>query len=160
MPQENEIKITPSKVEDAQAIAQILHELNCFDHLQKEKLSETESRIAKHLKNYNTNCSHTLLVAKNIEGKVIGYVAVHWLPYLILKSPEGYISELFVQESFRGKGIGQKLLEAVKKEAKKRNCSRLNLLNNRNRPSYKRGFYQKLGWEERTNMANHILKLD
>lgn len=51
---------------------------------------------------------------------IVGYIAVHWLPYLFLPAPEGYVSELFVSESVRGQGIGTQLLETVTIEAKRR----------------------------------------
>ena len=103
--------------------------------------------------------SHTVFVAENQNGEVVGYIAVHWLPYLMLAGSEGYISELFVRESDRGKGVGRKLLEVVNEQAIKRGCTRLMLVNGRNRESYKRGFYQKLGWDERQEVANFVLLL-
>jgi GNAT superfamily N-acetyltransferase len=72
---------------------------------------------------------------------------------------EGYVSELFVAESARGAGLGTKLLEAVKDLAIGRGCSRLMLVNRKTRESYKRGFYRKLGWEERQEFANFVLSL-
>ena len=41
----------------------------------------------------------------------------------------------------------------------RRDCSRLSLLNNRQRESYQRGFYAKNGWEERSDLVNFIKKL-
>ena len=90
---------------------------------------------------------------------MVGYAAVHWLPYLLLAGPEGYVSELFVRDSEQGKGVGTKLLEVVKREAEERGCSRLMLLNMRYRESYQRGFYKKLGWQEREDAANFVLQL-
>ncbi|MBC8524039.1 MAG: GNAT family N-acetyltransferase [Chlorobium phaeobacteroides] len=84
---------------------------------------------------------------------------MQWLPYLVLPAPEGYVSELFVAESWRGQGIGKQLLATAEEEAKTRGCSRLMLCNNRDRDSYRRGFYQKLGWEERASIANFIFRL-
>lgn len=86
----------------------------------------------------------------------MGYTAVHWLPYLILSGPEGYVSELFVAEAARGMGVGKALLTAVKRTAAARGCSRLQLLNMRNRESYQRRFYEKDGWQEREQAANFV----
>jgi hypothetical protein len=47
----------------------------------------------------------------------------------------------------------------AKEEAKKRRCSRLSLLNLRNRESYQRGFYKKQGWTEREHVANFVFPL-
>ena len=103
--------------------------------------------------------SHSVLVAEGAKGVVLGYVAIHWLPYLMLPGPEGYVSELFVAESARGAGLGSKLLEAMKDMAIGRGCSRLMLVNRKTRESYKRGFYRKLSWEERQEFANFVLSL-
>ena len=92
-------------------------------------------------------------------GAVLGYVAVHWVPYLIHTGPEGYISELFIRESARGQGIGARLLETVEAEAIRRGCTRLMLLNMRQRESYQREFYSKHGWEERPQAANFMKKI-
>ena len=103
--------------------------------------------------------SHSLYVAEGDDNNILGYASVHWLPYLFLDGPEGYISELFIRSEARGKGVGRKPLETIKEEAKRRGCSRLSLLNGKNRESYERNFYQKQGFIERDQMANFICKL-
>ncbi|QYO63180.1 GNAT family N-acetyltransferase [Leptolyngbya sp. 7M] len=69
------------------------------------------------------------------------------------------MSELFVDQAHRGQGIGSLLLDTVQTEARLRGCSRLMLVNSRERESYQRQFYQKQGWIERENIANFIYKL-
>jgi GNAT superfamily N-acetyltransferase len=145
--------------DDAPAISKILRDLGWFGHLKEESFQETEQRIQKHIALCLQDESHTLFVAENTSGNVIGYAAVHWLPYLMLKAPEGYVSELFVAESERGKGIGSQLLEVAKDEAKRRGCSRLSLLSIKHRESYKLGFYKKRGWTERKEASNFVLFL-
>jgi len=127
--------------------------------MNEESPAETERRLAGHLRLCLSDESHTVLVTESPEGAILGYVAVHWLPYLMLAGPEGYVSELFVSESARGAGLGTKLLEAVKDMAISRGCSRLMLVNRKTRESYQRGFYRKLGWEEREEFANFVLNL-
>jgi ribosomal protein S18 acetylase RimI-like enzyme len=151
--------IRPATSADVPAIAAILRGLGWFFHLNAESTAETETRITRHFTKCLSDDSHSVLVAEGAEGAVSGYVAVHWLPYLMLPGPEGYISELFVAESARGAGLGTKLLEAVKDMAIGRGCSRLMLVNRKTRESYQRGFYRKLGWEEREEFANFVLHL-
>jgi GNAT superfamily N-acetyltransferase len=69
------------------------------------------------------------------------------------------LSELFIRESERGKGIGTRLMETIKVEAQARGCSRLMLVNSRSQKSYWRGFYKELGWEEREDAANFVCRL-
>ena len=153
------MKIRKAKQEDAPGISRILHALNWNEHLREEPIQELEQRVKEHLELCNKDDSHSLFVAENSDGKVIGYAAVHWLPYFILKGPEGYLSELFVANSERGKGVGSQLLEVVKEEAMNRGCSRLSLINIKRRESYRRGFYNKCGWIERNDAANFVFQL-
>jgi GNAT superfamily N-acetyltransferase len=154
-----EITIRPANSSDTRAISAILREPGWFAHVNTELPAATEERISQRLELCSAEERHLVLVAENQYRKVIGYVAVHWLPYLFLAGPEGYVSELFIRESERGKGVGRRLLEAVKNQAVKRGCTRLMLVNGRNRPSYERSFYKKLGWQERPEVANFVLPL-
>ncbi|MGO9482912.1 MAG: GNAT family N-acetyltransferase [Candidatus Kryptoniota bacterium] len=144
---------------DIPGITDILRNLGWFDKLSHAPLEVAQGQIGRHLALCMSDESHTVYVAE--EGGVIeGYVSVHWIPFLFLRGPEGYISELVVADPNRGHGIGAQLLEKVNADAKKHCCSRLSLLNSRGRESYQRGFYQKHGWTERTDMANFIFKIE
>ncbi len=154
-----DIQIQRAVVADAAAIADLLHEIGFFARINREALGETRERVAGHLALCLADDSHTIYVAVDPQGGMAGYAAVHWLPYLFLAGPEGYVSELFLREAARGQGTGARLLETVKAEARERGCARLNLLNNRERESYLRGFYARQGWEERPDMANFVYRL-
>ena len=105
------------------------------------------------------NPDHLLLVAEE-DGERLGFIGLHFLPYLILRgSTECYISELFVRESRRGMGIGGRLLERGIEEAKVRGCTRMQLVNFREKESYVRGFYAKHGWEERPTGADFVFDI-
>ncbi|UCC87970.1 MAG: GNAT family N-acetyltransferase [Anaerolineales bacterium] len=153
------MQIREAQTSDANSITCILRELGWFDHLSSEAVETTQQRIASHLRLCRADSSHSVYVAENSAGDVVGYGAVHWMPTLFLAGPEGYVSELFVKESARGQGAGTQLLEAMAAEASKRGCSRLVVLNLRNRESYQRDFYKKCGWEERPSAVNFIRRL-
>lgn len=145
---------------DADAVTALLTGLGWFDHYFKtESAEDVQKRIGRHLSLCLADQSHSVYVAENADSEIVGYVAVHWLPYLFLPGPEGFISELFIDRSARGQGLGTRLLETVKKEAAERDCARLSLINMRRRESYRRGFYEQRGWEERPEAANFILQL-
>ena len=147
-------------VTDIQPIIKIILQLDWFSNLRNQTLDVIESRMTQHLIHCHRDDSHTVLVAEDSQGEIAGYTSVHWLPYLVLlQGQEGFVSELFVLESMRGKKIGTMLLEAAKEEALKRGCSRLMLSNGRNSIAYKRGFYSKLGWKEREEIANFVFPL-
>jgi GNAT superfamily N-acetyltransferase len=153
------IRIRKAEATDVPAISDLLRSLGTFDHINAEASQMTQARVLKHLALCSADDSHWIFVAQVPSGEIAGYCAVHWLPYLILAGPEGYVSELFVKEEFRGQGIGSQLLETTKAEAQNRGCSRLMLINMRKRESYKRQFYSKQGWEERPDAANFIIQL-
>lgn len=153
-----DITIRCVEVHDAHALAVLLRGLGIFAKLEAESLEATTSRIARLIALCCSDNSHTQLAAID-EGRLVGYVSVHWNPYLFLFGPEGFISELFIEEPYRGKGIGAQLLAVVKDEAVQRGCARLLLENSRERESYQREFYKKQGWEERKDMASFVLKL-
>jgi GNAT superfamily N-acetyltransferase len=154
-----EFQIRRATVRDALEIANLLRDIGFFAYILAETAQATEDRVTRHLRLCTTDDSHTIYVAENDQGSLLGYGAVHWLPYLILAGPEGYVSELFVAASARGLGIGGLLLRAIQSEAQQRGCARLMLLNRRSRESYQRQFYLKQGWEERGEMANFVYNL-
>ena len=157
--QATKVTIRPALPDDAPFIARILRSLGWFDCARKETQEQTQARVRRHIGLCNADNSHSVYVAENAAGAVVGYVSVHWLPYLFLPGPEGYLSELFVDEQYRGRGIGKVLLKSVIQEAKRRSCARLILITSRERESYRREFYAKAGWVERERMANFIINL-
>lgn len=134
--------------------------LNWFSSLEGKTLAQVEAIVARHLALCLGDDSHSVYLASDPTKGILGYVAVHWLPYLFLPGPEGFVSECFVAEPARGRGIGNRLLESVKDEARERGSSRLELVNFKQRESYQRSFYAKQGWEERPLAANFIYRFE
>jgi GNAT superfamily N-acetyltransferase len=149
-------KVTTS---DAGGLAALLKEIGWFDRFNSAEIGALEGQVRANLEQCLTDSSHSTFVAENEDGEIVGYGSVHWLPYLFLSGPEGYVSELFVSPAARGRGIGQELLKVIESEARARGCERLSLTNLRNRESYKRLFYIKAGWRERSEAANFIYPL-
>jgi len=153
------IIIRKAQAGDVPGLGKLLASTGWWEWINTAPAAEVEAYIAASLAADNRDDSHSVVVAVDEQEQVVGYCAIHWLPYLFLKGPEGFISELFVSESTRGKGVGRRLLEWVQEEASRRGCARLSLLNSRARESYKRAFYTKNGWVERESIANFILPL-
>jgi N-acetylglutamate synthase-like GNAT family acetyltransferase len=152
------MNIRKAEVNDCDQILDLLVNIGWFTEYLGTQKDITKRKIIEHISLCIQDNSHSLYVAEDSK-EILGYISVHWLPYLFLNGPEGYISELFVKNSARGKGIGGKLLEFIKVEAKERGCSRLSLLNGRNRESYDRKYYDKQGFTERAQLVNFIYKL-
>jgi GNAT superfamily N-acetyltransferase len=155
----NEPRIRLARREDALRLAAFLKGMNYFHRLETLSPEQVAAQVDRHLALCLADPSHSVYVAETVSGEPVGYANVHWLPYLFLPGPEGYVSELFVSETARGQGIGSALLRAVKEEAETRGCSRLSLLNMRGRESYQRAFYAKDGWEERADAANFVFEM-
>ena len=153
------MRLRKATIEDAEALASLLTEIGWFEVFKNESLEESTQRVRAELELCLVDDSHLVCVAQSEEGKIIGYVSVHWLPYLFMHGPEAYVSELFVRDSARGRGVGRRLLQAVETEARSRGCTRMALTNLRRRESYKRQFYVKAGWTERSDAANFIYQI-
>lgn len=154
-----EVNIRKASTADAAALGEILRSVDWFTNLIEMPDQDLHASITRGLQQCLADDSHLILVAETGLGRILGYVSVHWLPYLFLDGPEGHVSEIFVHKAARGSGIGKKLLQAVKNAAHQRGCSRLMLVNGRTRESYQRDFYKKDGWRERETMANFIYEL-
>lgn len=152
-----EIKVRRAKVEDAVSMAEILREIGWSERRNQMNLEEVSKPIEGLIEYSNTDKEgHTIYVAVDSNNKVIGFTNVHWVPFVMLGSYEGYISDVFVSPSAGGKGAGNLLVKTVVQEGKDRGCMRLMLTNGKDKPSYKRGFYKKLGWTERPKVANFV----
>jgi GNAT superfamily N-acetyltransferase len=145
-------QIRPARAGDAAGIAATLRDLGWFTHIEEEPVAETEARVAGQLALCAANGDHTVLVAEDESGQIVGYLAAHWFPNM-LKGGDGYLSELFIREAARDRGLGGRFLAAIEEEGKRRDCTRLMLFNRKERESYQRGFYQSHGWEERDDTA-------
>lgn len=152
------VQIRKAEIQDAPAIANVTQSIGWFAALKDLSLEQATAQITRQLALCHADDSHAVYIAE-LESVVVGYAAVHWLPYLIFSGPEGFISELFVMETARGHGVGTQLLATIEQEARIRGCSRLGLLNSRIRESYQRGFYKKHGWVERDEVASFTFKL-
>jgi GNAT superfamily N-acetyltransferase len=151
--------VRPARETDAPTISALIRGLGLFRRLQNEDPAITAVRVTHHLELCLRDGSHSVLVAESADGLLAGYVSVHWLPYLFLAGPEGYVSELFVGEHHRGRGIGSELLDSAIRKARQRGCARLMLAAVRTRESYERGFYTQRGWVERSDVANMVYEL-
>jgi GNAT superfamily N-acetyltransferase len=145
---------------DAAGIAQLLRGISELKSVSAQTPQQTHSVVSRALAVATTSNASMILIGVTDEGVVAGYCAVHWVPFLFLPGPEAYITELFIRPGDRSGGLGSELLREVEARARRRGCSRLSLLNNRDRESYQRGFYSKRGWVERDRMANFVAQLN
>ena len=153
-------QLRPAQSDDAAGIAELLHGIGWFKAYEGRSIAQNTEAIQSLLTSAHAEPERSLLlVAEDARQRISGYCAIHWLPVAVLQGWEGYVSELFIAESARGLGLGQQLLDAATQAARERHCIRIWLVNNRERPSYVRGFYSRQGWSEQTEMARFVLPL-
>lgn len=87
-----------------------------------------------------------LYIVKSNNDKIIGMATliVYRIPYCW----KGIIEDVVVDENYRGRGIGKRLLQYVIEEAKKRKVKSLNLTSQPSRIAANR-LYESLGFEKR-----------
>ncbi len=154
-----EFTIRSAQFFDCPALADLLREIGRFDAINNRTPAEAIRHIEALLAECLADESHSVYVAVDETARVQGYVSAHWLPYLFMAGPEGFVSELFVREAARGQGLGTALLNTIQEQARQRGCQRLSLLNRKDSDAYQRSFYAKHGWEERPGMSNFIFRL-
>lgn len=152
----SKLKVRKAMVTDAGAMAEILREIGWSERRNSLPLGEVTGPIASLLERFERDDGHEVFVAVDEGDGVVGFVNVHWVPFIMLGALEGYVSDVFVSPSAGGRGAGSSLVKRVMEEGKKRGCMRLMVTNGRDKPSYKRGFYRKLGWTERPHVANFV----
>jgi predicted N-acetyltransferase YhbS len=149
-----DIIIRPLKPNDIADIMQLHRELG-WNPAFKADGSTLKQRLEALITGENA-----LLLVAELKGKVVGYIHGEIVTYLLFAGREMLVSELFVRENVRGRGVGKALLNTIESEAVNQKCFRISVLNSRERESYKRGFYPSLGYEERTHTANFTKRLD
>lgn len=152
--------LRPAQLGDAAGISALLHGIGWFKAYEGQTTTQNAAAVKALLMATQSEPERSLLlVAEDEQQRIGGYCAVHWLPVAVLQGWEGYVSELFIAEHARGAGLGQKLLDAATEAAREHGCLRIWLVNNRERPSYSRGFYAQQGWDEQAEMARFVLPL-
>jgi len=78
------------------------------------------------------------------KGKEVARAFLYVLKNGLHKAPFGLLEDVFVNERYRGQGLGSKLVVAVIAEAKKRKCYKL-IATSRNAKPELRKFYKRFG---------------
>jgi GNAT superfamily N-acetyltransferase len=112
------IRIRRSRVGDARAILDMANALN--RHEGKPPTPLTEESLRRHM--FGRRRILTCLVAE-LDGCIAGYVAYQASFDMETGSTGFYMSDLFVREAARRRGVGRALLTAIAREALRRGHS-------------------------------------
>ena len=89
----------------------------------------------------------TLLLAE-LAGRPVGFACFSRVASLHLGGDLLVLDELVVGAAARGSGVGSALVQALVHEAERIGARRIELTTNKQRESYRRGFYSKRGFHE------------
>lgn len=87
---------------------------------------------------------HDYIVAEHAHS-IIGFCSLSVMVTLWSEGKLGHIDELIVDEGFRGKGVGSRLLEEITRRAEKKGCKKIELESDLHRKDAHR-FYLDRGY--------------
>jgi GNAT superfamily N-acetyltransferase len=86
------------------------------------------------------------LIVADLNGAVIGTLQLTFIPNLTLRGGKRALVEaVFIDQQYRGQGIGKKLMQWAIERARQRNCRMIQLTTNKARHDAQR-FYEALGF--------------
>ncbi|GAB2883213.1 GNAT family N-acetyltransferase [Uliginosibacterium flavum] len=145
------IKFRPAQLGDIPAIAALLANLFAIE----QDFTPDPARQLAGLKLMLPREDILMWVAEEMleeESKIVGFCSVQTLISTAEGSVVGLIEDVVVPVEWRGAGIGRQLLEGAEAWARRRGCSRLQLLADEgNLPAL--AFYERQGWQ-RTSLHN------
>ncbi|MBS1208200.1 MAG: GCN5-related N-acetyltransferase [Proteobacteria bacterium] len=147
------IKFRPAQLADVPAIAALLAGLFAIE----QDFTPDTARQTAALKLMLPREDILLWVAEaqgaaGDDPQVVGFCSVQTVISTAEGGPAGLVEDVVVAEGWRGAGVGRRLLEGAEAWARRRGCSRLQLLADEDNGAAL-DFYRKLGWT-RGNMRN------
>lgn len=137
---ETHFKIKEAEVSDVLLIQQLITELAEYEKLLPQMIATTEL-LTMHLFG-SKPIAHVFLAYENSEP--IGF-ALYFYNFSTFVGKLGiYLEDLYIKESYRGKGYGKALLEKIILKAKEQDCGRVEWsVLDWNKPAIE--FYNKMG---------------
>jgi ribosomal protein S18 acetylase RimI-like enzyme len=121
---------------DAESLAQLILE---FTHV-KTTPAQVRQRLSR-----SRGIEHPILA--EVEGKVAGFASLRLLNYLGEDAPYAELSELFVTECYRGRGVGRALIRELEGRARAAGASSLAVLTAAGNEAAV-ALYQAMGFQE------------
>jgi len=135
---ETEIQIREATVEDAGAIARLLHDFNT----EYEEETPPVAELTRHAERMLSEGEMTVLLAGDGPD---GLALLRFRPSIWTEQQEAYLQELYVVPALRGNGIGQALMEAILATCRAHDAAWIEL-NTGETDTAARGLYAKFGF--------------
>lgn len=94
----------------------------------------------------NKACSGIKIIAE-VDGQKIGRAYLYILCNDLHQKPFGFLEDVYVDENYRGKGTGKKLVSEVIKKAKEKGCYKV-ICTSRYKKEKVHQFYEKFGFKD------------
>ncbi len=140
--------IRDAQPDDGAQVAALLAELGYPDN--------RTAAVRRRLELWAAEATSRALVAE-LDGQVLGIIAVTAIPYLEREGRWGRIVALVVSSACRGRGIGGLLVEAAENAARELGCVAMEVTSARSRTD-SHPFYQNLGYQDRGHRSARYLK--
>ncbi|MBE7433032.1 MAG: GNAT family N-acetyltransferase [Anaerolineales bacterium] len=131
-----EVNILLASANDAPAVAKL--------NLLFNEVDESPEAIAARIS--DPNCVETAILAK-IANKVVGFALVHVVPSVLYSTPHAELTELYVMEEYRQRGIASGLIAFAEQIAVQKGARSI-LVQTGDDNLSALALYKKLGYEE------------
>jgi GNAT superfamily N-acetyltransferase len=131
-----DVEIRDAVDTDAEALAPLMEQLT--------HKPATPEQIGTRLRRLATTGVDRVLVAE-VEGRVVGVAGVTYAWLFHADAPTARLMSIVVDDSWRGKGIGRRLVEASIEQARAWSCDRLELTSRLERAEA-HSFYESVGF--------------
>ena len=139
------LQIRPVAEEDYYEVFRLYRQLISNNYYQ------SENDFARIFKAFMNSGDREAFVA-TVHNRVIGFVTLYYLDVFHYSGQVASIQELVVTEEFRGRGVGQALVEFVRRQTAERHCRGLEVATDLWQGGAK-SFYKRCGFQGRTLMV-------
>jgi GNAT superfamily N-acetyltransferase len=132
--------VRPARPEDVAYVWEMIRGLAEYEQM-TEILTGTRERLHQLL--FGAPAALFGQVAERADGTLVGYALYHFTYSSFRTNPRMWLEDLFVEESARGSGAGEKLLAGFVRDALARGCHRVDWHVLEWNPA--RAFYERMG---------------
>ena len=138
------------QLEDIDRVAPLFDAYRIF-YGQKSNVQAARSFLRERFMN-----EESIIIMAIFEGQVVGFTQLYTTYSSVSLQPFYILNDLFVSKEFRGKGIGEELLNAAKELCKKANFKGLALETAKDNPAQQ--LYEKLDWKKEADYFHYFWK--
>jgi len=139
---ENDLRLRPAKEEDVPVILNFILELAEFEGA-RDQIRSTEEGLRDVL--FERHITDALIA--ELDGIPVGFAIWAYSFSTFTGKPTLYIDDLYVQERYRGKGIGSRIFSHIAEIAYEKDCGRMDWYCMETNVSGK-DYYHRMGAEE------------